>query len=694
MKDNKVLLFPLSEKKTLGMSSSNRRVEIASNIEETHKRFSEIFKGEASEETHKNFGKAYEAVMERNDQVRFNKCIRLIPAGDKEFSEHLEKVISNYPKPDLNGREINVVLYCLNDDNSNIDLSVIEKIDYDYVLPVCIRRYEIQAGPLIMGDTEECTLNDLRDRRLAIAVSPKHELAMKNSPKVLGDKKLVEENHIFLLVENILELGSEIFKIKSKIISVSLEDCSVKIRDLHALPSSTNKRPRRSIYSLIDKDHGIIQQTRVVKHHRSVPSRLWTVQADASDMTRVSPWHTNTNCQGSSFDDLEGATLAAIGESAERYCGNILDSLPRIFSSWNKLSSKNISALDPRKVVMYGEEQYSNPKFPIEKLSIDKDVSWVPGKNITTGQQTWIPSSLVYVNYVFGQFENEPVVNMPSFPGIAAGTTEEMAIISGIQEIVERNATMVWWHNAIKLPKLKLPQSLLDIWKNSDGQIFSAMSLPNEFDIPVIAGIVEYPEEKLFNIGFAARGSYVSAVKKAWSEALTLQEGSRDLLEPNGLFRQAFATGRLNGAAMKPYREDRLYMDSYRDDFRDVSDLQCQQQFYLDPRAREKISHIVDTDIFQSFPNDPLKLDGSLESYKRCIEEKGYEIYVVNITTPDIKSAGLEVVRVVIPGLVPNFSAAFPALGIDRLKDDPVRLGIFKNKLETDEMNWYPLPHA
>lgn len=694
MENNKVLLYPLSEKKTLGMSSSNRRIEISSPIEETYKRFGEIFYDEASQETIKNFGKAYKTVMEGNSDIRFNKCIKLIPVGKNEFSEELNKVISNYPKPDLNGREVKVVLYCLKDDTSDIDESIIDEIDYDYVLPVVIRRYEIQAGPLIMGDTEECTLKDIRDRRLAIAVSPKHELAMKNSPKVLSDKKLVEEKHIHLLVENILELGSEIFKMKSMIISVSLENSSVKLRNLHALPSSTNKRPRRSIYSLIDKDHGIVQQTRVVKHHKSVPTRLWTVQADASDMTRVSPWHTNTNCQGSSFDDLEGATLAAIGESAERYCGNILDSLPRIFSSWNKLSSNGISALDPRKIVMYGEEQYSNPKFPIEKLSIDKEVSWVPGRNITTGKETWIPSSLVYVNYVFGKFEKEPIVNMPSFPGIAAGATEEMAIISGIQEIVERHATMVWWHNAIKLPKLKLPQNLIDIWKGAEGQIFSAMSLPNEFNIPVIAGIVEYPEEKLFNIGFAARESYSAAIKKAWSEALTLQEGSRDLLEPNGLFRQAFATGRLNGAAMKPYREDRLYMDSYRDDFRDVSDLQCQQQFYLDPRSREKISHIVDTDTFQDFPREPLNIDGSLESYRKCIEDKGYEIYVTNITTPDIKSAGLEVVRVVIPGLVPNFSAAFPALGMDRLKDDPVRLGIFKNKLETDEMNWYPLPHA
>lgn len=693
---NAINLYKINDKKTLGMSTSNRRVEISASIEETHLAFKEIHDGNSISEKSKEFLKAYSIVSDAKDEIRTNKCIKLSVVGTSELSEKFKDIVKNYPEPTLNGRSVSILLYVLENDNEEISKDILSRYKFDYVLPVAVRRYDLQAGPLILGQTEECTLEDLRKRRLAIAVSPIHELAMRESPITIGDDHTVNKNHIKTLIEKILETGPEIFKMKSRIYSVSLENSIFSMRDIHALPDSKNFRPRRDINSLIDKDHGIIQQVRAVKHHPSIPKRLWTIQADASDMTRISPWHTNTNCQGSSFDDLESATFAAIGESAERYCGNVLNSLPRIFNNWDSLNTHGINALDPRRIVMYGRNQYDNPKFPIKEFTRDKNISWVPGKSLTTGKDVWVPSSLVYVNYVFGEFKDEPVINMPSFPGIAAGINEDMAIISGIQEIVERHATMVWWHNGICLPKLKLTEDLESVWSDetSKGQIYSAFSLPNEFGIPVIAGVVEYPEEELFNIGFASRSSYKSATLKAWSEALTLQEGSRDLLNPNGLFRQAFATGRLNGAAMKPYRKDRLYMDSYRPDFRDVSDLQCQQQFYLDPRARKKISHIVDTNDFTDFPESSSDIENSIETYRRIIEEKGYEIIVVNITTPDIRSAGIEVVRVIIPGLVPNFSAAFPALGLDRLREDPVKLGIFKSKLDITQMNWYPLPHA
>lgn len=67
---------------------------------------------------------------------------------------------------------------------------------------------------------------------------------------------------------------------------------------------------------------------------------------------------------------------------------------------------------------------------------------------------------------------------------------------------------------------------------------------------------------------------------------------------------------------------------------------------------------------------------------------------MISLRGSDISSAGLEVVRVIIPGLVPNFTAAFPTLGHNRLRQAPVDLGLLDRPLDLDEINWQPLPHA
>ncbi|MCA9863720.1 MAG: hypothetical protein KC432_11890, partial [Thermomicrobiales bacterium] len=66
----------------------------------------------------------------------------------------------------------------------------------------------------------------------------------------------------------------------------------------------------------------------------------------------------------------------------------------------------------------------------------------------------------------------------------------------------------------------------------------------------------------------------------------------------------------------------------------------------------------------------------------------------IDITTPDIASAGLRVVRVIAPGTVGNAPAAFPFLGRDRVRRIPVELGWRETALDEDELNYFPLPHA
>lgn len=456
--------------------------------------------------------------------------------------------------------------------------------------------------------------------------------------------------------------------------------------------SSAAKDP----WILVNKRAGIVIEYRQIEHHPAVPAGLVTIQTDVADMSRHYTWANNTVCGGSAFDDFEGARNAAIGEAVERYCGNCVDHRNLVRGSYEDFIAAGEAALDPESLVLYSQRQYAAKGFPFKPFTRKDIVSWARGRSLTRNAPIWIPASLVYVNWYTDEFDVETPKNFLNYPGIAAGTSLDMALSSAIEEIVERDATMIWWTNRQALPSVQLTPKLEAVWNGTPrelGQRVWLVHLDNEFGIPVIAGVVENTKDKLLNVGFAARPDPEQAALKAWTEALTLQEGSRDLDLPDGLLRGMIATGEFH-ADLKNWRADRHYLDDYRPDYHDVNDLMCQQQVFLDPRATELVRPWLDTPTTRTMAELPRLRDRSLTSYRAAVEGRGYEIFYVDITSPDVAASGLKVVRALIPGLAPNFPAAFPFLGKGRLQQAPVDLGWRAAPLREEELNLFPLPHA
>lgn len=448
---------------------------------------------------------------------------------------------------------------------------------------------------------------------------------------------------------------------------------------------------------LLDQRTGLITHLQRIEHHPSVPSSLITIQSQVADMGRLYPWANNTVCQGSTFGDYQAAYEAAIGEGVERYCGNWIPPTKVMKASYNELKARGEYAIDPERIILYSDSQYQAPGFPFVPFTRDLSLHWARGWSLTADVPAWIPSSLVYVNWYTGEYATEAPISNLFYAGIAAGPTLDFAIASAIEEIIERDITMIWWMNRQPLSAVILTPELMALWEGIPGKMGQRarlIHLENEFGVPVMAGVVENVEEKLFNIGFAARPDPVEAALKSWTEALTLQEGSRDLLDPDGVFRQGAVRNQLDGKFMKPWRADRAYLDDYRSDFRDVTTLMCQQQVFLDPRAREYVRAWVDTEPTRKFSELPRLPDRSLTTYQKLLEDRGYEAFYVDVTTPDVASTGMKAVRVVVPGLVSNFPAAFPFLGQGRIREAAVKLGWGNVPLAEHELNYFPLPHA
>ncbi len=74
-------------------------------------------------------------------------------------------------------------------------------------------------------------------------------------------------------------------------------------------------------------------------------------------------------------------------------------------------------------------------------------------------------------------------------------------------------------------------------------------------------------------------------------------------------------------------------------------------------------------------------------------ERFGEEPVVVDLTTDDIREAGFAAVRVVSPGLVSNFPAAFPQYGTGRVASGGVDRGWRATPLAEGKLNRFPLAH-
>lgn len=447
---------------------------------------------------------------------------------------------------------------------------------------------------------------------------------------------------------------------------------------------------------LVDMVTGLVQRTRDVVHHPSIPRALSTAQSDVCNMRRVSRWANNTSCQGAAFDDPAQARASAIGEAVERYCGNLLDTLPVTFASYRELQGGAVRALDSDDLVLYSDAQYDTSGFPFVRMTHDLEMHWVPGRSLTRDEDVLIPASMVYVNWFTAGYAGAPVTNFCPFAGIAAGPTRDYAITSALEEIIERHATMVWWLNGHPIDATD-PGALAEVWRtvpSEAGQRPSLIMIDNEFGVPVAAGVLHNDVDTLVNVGFACRDTPEAAALKAWTEACTLQEGSRDLLRAEGAHWDAMSRGELNSRSFKPWRADRRYLDSYRPDMRDCDDLMVQQQVHLDPRAVARVAPLLDRPATRAFADTPALPSRTPDAYRAALESAGHEVIIVDITSPDVASTGMAVVRAIVPGTVGNAPAAFPFLGGGVVQRLGVDLGWHAAPLAESELNHFPIPHA
>jgi ribosomal protein S12 methylthiotransferase accessory factor len=437
----------------------------------------------------------------------------------------------------------------------------------------------------------------------------------------------------------------------------SSRPAAVELRDVpRSDPRETIRRGGRLISSKV----GLIKYLGHGIHHTQ---DAWTFALGimSSDLSRFSAI-VNTSKGGGGGEDLATALAATIGEAVERYCMFFYDKSEMVFATYRDVAD---DAVHPDLLRLYSAEQVPHLREgrPLENFTEDSRVQWVWGYSLTHRKPRLVPASLVYLAYEYSP--DEAAIGSNASTGLAAGLTVEEAILTGIYEIIERDAfASSWLHRrfrrTIEIDEGALSRTLTDRFSLGHPKIeLEVYDITLDIPVPSTFLVMKRPAEfgPALCVGTACRLNPADAVRKCMHEAGQALPYFRFLLNQ-----------------LKTWKP--------RPDFKDVTafDLHCVLYLKRPELVSEALAFTAETRDRVALSAMPNRSTGRvLHDIETCIitlAEAGHEVIVVDITTDDIVDLGMRAVRVIIPGLVPlHGDHNRPYLGVKRLYDVPARLG-------------------
>lgn len=369
------------------------------------------------------------------------------------------------------------------------------------------------------------------------------------------------------------------------------------------------------------------------------------------------------------------AKLSALGEAVERYSAYHLDPGRVYPAAWAEVKG---AALSPPDFVLYSDEQYRKPGFPYARWDPEGPTSWIDGVELPSGRPVALPAALVYLS---APARAEDFFTPATSNGLAAGPSLEAAILSGLYELIERDALLLCWMNKLPATEIMLPDggsiaaAVRDHYARF-GVELRLFLLPTDLPAAVVLALAmdEDPERPARVIGMGCDLDPAAAVERAVFELCQARPSEY------GRFREAPPAGRLLGYADVKQLDDHPAFLSLPENVHEYD-------FLGSSGERRPLADLAS----RSTPS----VAGNLETCVAGLVAAGSRVAYVDLTMPDVRSAGYVVVRTVASGLQPiHFGYGEERLGGERLYEAARRLGFAAGRRGVEDLNFCPHPLA
>ena len=207
-------------------------------------------------------------------------------------------------------------------------------------------------------------------------------------------------------------------------------------------------------------------------------------------------------------DGWDAAYAKAVGEALERYCAGTYRA-----SAFRSAPTEGvIDAVPVDRFVRPADAETPTP---------DEHVQWVNGIDLTTRDSASLPAEFVVFPPPAERFA--PAITT----GLGLGNSTAEAVLSGLYETVERDATMLSWYSTFDPMGLIVDdEGVESLRKRASAEDLSVTTLllTQDVDVPVVAAAVhrdaETGEWPRFAMGSAADLDAAAAARSALAEAL------------------------------------------------------------------------------------------------------------------------------------------------------------------------------
>lgn len=412
---------------------------------------------------------------------------------------------------------------------------------------------------------------------------------------------------------------------------------------------------------LVDSQVGIVREISELPLDEDDPN-FFHFLSRSCDVSRFNTLRNFGNNGGVSTNRYV-ALAKALGEAVERYSSALFDYDRLLIAEYASLPRR---ATPPSSFALYAPEQHAEggSHFPWEPFLPTSPVAWTEGVSLAAGEPVLVPAAMVFVPYHYMRSRGDAAIVQPISTGLAAGSSFAEAALSGLCEVIERDAFTITWQARLRHPRIDLatlpagPRDLIRRYEEV-GLRVEVMDITSDLPIPTLLtfALGERETSPAVTVAAATDPSAERALTKSLEELAHTRKFAKQLMDYTPEVPNEVDQGHPRVQDQKDHL--RLY---------------CPQQAKAWAEFAWSSDEVRNFAEVRDYPETaPL---AALSRLASDLAAAGLEAIACDLTSPDVRALGLSVVRMVVPGMNPLFMGhSNRALGGTRLYTVPQRLG-------------------